>query len=477
VNSGGRVSGCYHTIVGEPDTVFVCEGYATGMTLHIATGKTVVVAVSAGNLPAVAVKVDKLFPRSRLVLAADNDQTVAGNPGVTAAKKAVAEVGRGEVLFPPYPQGSKGDWNDYALEHGGAALQQLVLARRRSDLLIDVTRIESRKPQWLIERFIETPGTGMVFGPSGAGKSFFVLDLALCVASGRKWLNLEVRGGLVIYICGEGRHGIPRRVKAWEQHRNTRVPANRFFITQRGLSFDPEAVGALADDVRALVEEVGGTIPAMIVVDTLARALPGQADENSARDSGLFVAQCDRLQQEFNCVVLAVHHSGHVEGSRARGSSALKGAMDFEYRVQNGRIECTKMKDAEPHSPIGFLLKPVKYGDDEHESSCVLEYELNVKKVLSGSTTTKRKQAREAVRLAIEREGLDGRCSKDGIIDCYMELFAPEKSREAVRKTLFRNQDGRGRGEVLAMIEDGELMEDGGFFVLAEEVTNAMFPT
>jgi putative DNA primase/helicase len=53
--TGGRVAGCYASI-GRPDDGRICiaEGYATGASIHEATGCAVAVAFDTGNLRAVA---------------------------------------------------------------------------------------------------------------------------------------------------------------------------------------------------------------------------------------------------------------------------------------------------------------------------------------------------------------------------------------------------------------------------------------
>ena len=51
--SGGRVKGCYFAI-GKPDKeIVICEGYATGASIHQATGKAVAVAFNKENLESV----------------------------------------------------------------------------------------------------------------------------------------------------------------------------------------------------------------------------------------------------------------------------------------------------------------------------------------------------------------------------------------------------------------------------------------
>lgn len=70
---GGEKQGCWFTIEGEAGKLIICEGFATGATLHEATGATVVVAFDAGNLKAVALEVVKVYGAGVIVFAADND--------------------------------------------------------------------------------------------------------------------------------------------------------------------------------------------------------------------------------------------------------------------------------------------------------------------------------------------------------------------------------------------------------------------
>ena len=105
--SGGRIKGCYHAI-GKPEGVLiVCEGYATGASIHEATGQAVAVAFNAGNLEAVALALHQKYPALRLILAADDDYKSPGNPGMTKATAAARAVG-GLLAVPTFPEG-RGD--------------------------------------------------------------------------------------------------------------------------------------------------------------------------------------------------------------------------------------------------------------------------------------------------------------------------------------------------------------------------------
>jgi putative DNA primase/helicase len=53
-NTGATVAGHFHLIGTPAGRLYLCEGYATGATIHEATGAAVAVAFHAGNLKAVA---------------------------------------------------------------------------------------------------------------------------------------------------------------------------------------------------------------------------------------------------------------------------------------------------------------------------------------------------------------------------------------------------------------------------------------
>lgn len=119
----GRKQGCYFLIGRiKPDTdlVLVCEGFATGASLHQATGLPVMVAFDAGNLEPIATMLRGKLPNARIVLCADNDRFTTRrdgtphNPGVEAATKAAKACG-GILAVPTFPADAEGkptDFND-----------------------------------------------------------------------------------------------------------------------------------------------------------------------------------------------------------------------------------------------------------------------------------------------------------------------------------------------------------------------------
>ena len=91
--SGGRVKGCYFGIGKPKDALIVCEGFATGASIHECTGHAVAVAFNSGNLEAVAVALRTKYPTLKIIIAADDDHQTPGNPGMTKATAAAKATG------------------------------------------------------------------------------------------------------------------------------------------------------------------------------------------------------------------------------------------------------------------------------------------------------------------------------------------------------------------------------------------------
>jgi len=474
INFNGKMHGNFFTIEGERDTVYICEGYATAKTVAIATGKTAVMAVNTGNLAPVAEKLCKLYPGSHIVFAADNDNDKPENPGITAAQKAVKQIGRGTVVAPPADPGAKVDWNDYALANGASATRDLlsVHSKRALPVLIDLVDFAPTPPTYLIDKLIETPCTGMLVGASGSGKTFVALDWALSVATGTKWNGRAVKKGPVIYICGEGKYGISRRAGAWFHSRGLSQERGQFYLSTSRVEINQVASVQLMADIDQIAEAKGA--PALLIIDTLARSLPADADENSANDMQTWINCIDGIRDRYNCTVLIVHHTGHADDAkgRARGSSALKGAMDLEVLVNKPRgiIECTKGKDMEPWAPIKYELKSVQVGD---WSSAVVSFDFNYDPRKDTRETAYKKAARAALFDAVVADDLGGKCLPATWLSCFVGAF-PDKTERTLRVALFRKEIG----EAQKMIDAGELEYDGKFYtpvLKGDEATEKMF--
>lgn len=154
----GAKQGFFHAL-GKPrahegQPVFIiCEGYATGASIHMATGHCVLVTFDSGNLRPVAESVRAGKADAHIIIAADNDQWTlqpVPNPGLAKGTAAARAVG-GMLVFPPFAdtlgiesiEGGKvkvkgpTDFNDWHQAYGLQDVADLVLGALQSAPLIE----------------------------------------------------------------------------------------------------------------------------------------------------------------------------------------------------------------------------------------------------------------------------------------------------------------------------------------------------
>lgn len=218
-------------------------------------------------------------------------------------------------------------------------------------------------PKWLIEGMFEVGSLVMLVGPPASYKSFLALDWMLNAASHRNWQGRATTPSKVLYLLGEGKSSLYKRIMAWQNYNQLDREAKALLDKNFRVSFE---VPQMADKVNfnkflsALTYEEFQ--PDVIVIDTLARSFVGK-DENSQQDAGCWVESADFLRQKFGTTVLAIHHTKkNTEfGLQYRGSSALQGAMDSAFVLEKDpevknvvKLVCSKQKDHDEGQPQFF---------------------------------------------------------------------------------------------------------------------------
>jgi len=125
---GTNKAGQFFKIEGNDDKIVICEGVATGASIHQATGYTVIVAFDVGNLLPVAKNIRAEYLDAKIIIAADDDHATEGNPGRTKATEAAKAV-NGFLAVPKFldTRGPKDtDFNDMARLSGLEAVRACI---------------------------------------------------------------------------------------------------------------------------------------------------------------------------------------------------------------------------------------------------------------------------------------------------------------------------------------------------------------
>jgi AAA domain len=241
------------------------------------------------------------------------------------------------------------------------------------------------------------------------------------VAIGRKYRRRHVQQGSVVYLALEGGAGFAGRIEAWRKRclaeHGQAVP---FFLLDVPLDLvrDRELL------IKAIRAQLGDIRPAVIVVDTLNRALVG--DENKSDDMASFIRTIDDIRMAFECLVIVVHHCG-IAKNRPRGHTSLAGANDAQIAVERdkeGHVIATveHMKDSEAGAVITSTLERVELGKDtdgDEISSCM---------IIEAETATKGPKLNKAGKLGF---------------DVLTRLLKSEGEASSPNAVLFRRIPGR----------------------------------
>jgi phage/plasmid primase-like uncharacterized protein len=372
-HAGGKMVGG-HCWIGDPvigETLLIAEGFATADSLNEATGYAVCIAFSAGNLKTITQMIASQYIGKKIVICADNDSS---GVGMSKAKECGVDV-----VLPTID----GDFNDMMSEKGIDAVRETIFGKvKPEELFVTIEDLMSdiSKPDWLIKGILERGSMNLLFGESGAGKSLFAMDWAFCAANGENWYGHKVKKELkTLIIMGEGLRGASMRFKALSQ-KYGKSPKN-IRLSRRSINLLDNSA---ADEIIKIVTELD-FIPDIIIIDTLHRNMVG--DENSSEDMALYFKSIELLARRLDAAIVTVHHSGHGDKGRSRGSSSIKAAMDAEFCVtKNGdgiTFSCTKSKDFGFGADMSFAIHEVELDgdvfydadDDKQVTSVYLEYQ------------------------------------------------------------------------------------------------------
>lgn len=220
-------------------------------------------------------------------------------------------------------------------------------------------------------RGLVAPGIlSILYGAPAAGKTFMALNMAWAIAMGKAmWAGRRLRRVPVLYVGLEGHDGLDKRTVAHtleygdpgDYFARITVPVSLI----RG-DLGEQGVALIKEAMRQLEERCGEPV-GLVIVDTLARAMAGE-NENDAEAMMAFVEhRVGKLQHDTGAAVLVVHHSN--KNGDMRGSSSLLGAAEVVLRCEkdkSGRrsLFAEKVKDGEEGHQFDYSLKVIQLGDD-----------------------------------------------------------------------------------------------------------------
>lgn len=348
----GRMSGCFHIIEGNREQIVITSGYATGASIHEATGLCVVVCFGDSNVLAVA-KILKDAGWKGLLVAADNDSD-GSNSGNKIAQRACDELG-----FPAVMPDTPGDFNDAALrgEKIYRYFYETTPVFSFGELLGDRTPM----PEDVIAPRVLTEGGMLVFGGAPkVGKSDFMLSWLCHMAAGIPFMGMTPPRPLrVFYLQAEVQyHYLRERVKMVDispSHTST-IERNLFITPQVRMLLDESGVKTVGHTIRQCF---GAVAPDIIAIDPISNVYDKESENDNAQMMAFLSQRVEALRAYASekTSFMLVHHTKKI----AKDELAKDPFQMFSGASSLRRYYTTGM----------LMFRP-----DEEVSECVLTYEV-----------------------------------------------------------------------------------------------------
>jgi len=336
-----------HVIGAPTDHVVIAEGYATGASIHEATGLRVYVVFNAGNIKKMAPEIAAREAESgaTVVIAADHDRpdkTSGKRAGIEAAQAAAAEI-QCEVLLPRV-EGE--DWNDVALRDR----RELVDAFKRLQQLfpdwVPVPAGQLRARQWVYGRHYIRRYLSLTVAPGGVGKSLLVMTEAIAIATGRNLLGVDPgpRRRVCYYNAEDPMDELNLRIAAICAHHG--IPQEEltgWFFPDSGRRADPVIIARGTPAVphmqtlTRLKMIIRRRRADVLILDPLANMHDAEETNEAYRT---MLRPLLEIAEDEGIALEVVHHTTKLYGNEAkvensRGGSSLLGAARVARAINN----------------------------------------------------------------------------------------------------------------------------------------------
>ena len=217
----------------------------------------------------------------------------------------------------------------------------------------------SKLPEEVIEGVVRQGHKMMISGASKSGKSFLLIELAIALAEGTKWLGFQCRQSIVLYIN-------------LEIDPNSLL--NRFYLIYEALGirarhFSDIVIWNLRGEAQPLDQLAPELIHRadyhgvdVIILDPTYKVMMG--DENNATDMAQFTNVFDKICYETGCTfVYSHHHSKGAQGfkksmDRASGSGVFSRDADAQVdMIQLNLVEVPSRNNPEESSATAWRLE------------------------------------------------------------------------------------------------------------------------
>lgn len=314
--------------------IIICEGYATGCSIHYATGYTIIVALDAGNIPKVAEYIEADM------IACDNDKL-----GISEKYAKQTDI--------PYvmPNTVGDDFNDLAC--AGEDITNYFMPITAAFSFADYLNDRSPIPDDLISPRVLTPNGMLVLGGAPkVGKSDFLMSMLAHMAAGLPFMGMTPPRPLrIFYLQSEIDYDYLR-----ERIQSLDIQREYLGIVGKNLYMTPQTRMILdANGVERTVNAINKYFPDgvdIIAIDPLRNVFDGESENDNAQMMQFLQNRVEVIRNATcrNAGIIIAHHTKKITGEALiadpfqglSGASSLRGyytAGIILYRPDDNKSE------------------------------------------------------------------------------------------------------------------------------------------
>lgn len=185
--------------------------------------------------------------------------------------------------------------------------------------------LEKRPP--LVENLFRAKDNVLLGAPSKMGKSWFYANLAVCLASGRHFIDLEVKKSRVLIIDLELHRddALDRLWRIAHEEGHNKMPEDLYLWCLRDYHYD---LDLLITELDHRLESIGG-IDA-IILDPIYMLGDAGFDENNANSVKTFLQDIAHLKAKHQSALLLTHHFSKGQKGRESHTDRISGSGSFQ---------------------------------------------------------------------------------------------------------------------------------------------------
>ena len=342
------------------------------------------ITVQASGMVDAAAKNKERREKVNELVQSDDGQNVIEGELVTEGPDDSAEIFEAMMNNPEIPESMKKLLRD-TKDIGDASVKTWDYCSDRNELGGD---------HHIVENMIPDGGAVFMNGNSGVGKTFLMCALCHAISTGSTFAGRKVEQRPCFILELEGKKNFNRKMIAFEEHYGK--PVNGGLKLSNDTVIKPGTKEGLAALCRVIAENFQrGGKPPVLVIDTLAQALQGDACKLS--DAGAFLQCLNKLHDVFGVTTITLSHYGKDEARGIAGSSRFQNDAETVLNIQKGELPNTiVMKSGadgkarfEWEHNLQFNMTPYKLVFDDPEEpdydTMMIDYENVTPVEMSGS--------------------------------------------------------------------------------------------